>query len=128
MVAHYADGCNLFGDPERARHLIGVLEGHCEKVGRDASEITKTAMAQVCIGATHEAAQAKFDTFKGRIPPERVAMFNVGDPDTIAERAQKFADVGIEGLTIGLPDVHDPEAIELAGKAISQVFAPSAVA
>ena len=25
MVAQYADGCNLFGDPERARHLLGVL-------------------------------------------------------------------------------------------------------
>ena len=35
MVAQYADGCNLFGDPERARHLLGVLERHCADVGRD---------------------------------------------------------------------------------------------
>jgi hypothetical protein len=42
MVAQYADGCNLFGDPERARHLLGVLHGHCENVGRDPAEITKT--------------------------------------------------------------------------------------
>ena len=35
MVAQYADGCNLFGDPERARHLLGVLRRHCEDVGRD---------------------------------------------------------------------------------------------
>ena len=44
MVAQYADGCNLFGDPERARHLLGVLGQHCENVGRDPAGITKTSM------------------------------------------------------------------------------------
>ena len=42
LVAQYADGCNLFGDAERVRHLLGVLERHCEDVGRDPAEITKT--------------------------------------------------------------------------------------
>ncbi len=49
MVAQYADGCNLFGDPERARHLLGVLGGHCENVGRDPAEITKTSMMTIVI-------------------------------------------------------------------------------
>ena len=40
LVAQYADGCNLFGDPERARHLLGVLDGHCGDVGRDPAEIS----------------------------------------------------------------------------------------
>ena len=31
MVAQYADGCNLFGDAERAQHLLGVLGRHCER-------------------------------------------------------------------------------------------------
>lgn len=58
-VAQYADGCNLFGDPARVRHLIGVLEDHCEAAGRDPAEITKTAMGVVLIAPTHEAAQAQ---------------------------------------------------------------------
>jgi alkanesulfonate monooxygenase SsuD/methylene tetrahydromethanopterin reductase-like flavin-dependent oxidoreductase (luciferase family) len=128
LVAKYADGCNLFGDPERVRHLLGVLERHCEDVGRDPAEITKTAMGQVAIGATHEAAQAKVQAMReAGIPQQRVDAVIAGDPDTVTERAQALADVGAEGMTISLPDVHDLEAVELAGRAIGPVFA-SAVA
>jgi F420-dependent oxidoreductase-like protein len=126
LVARYADGCNLFGDPDRAKHLLGVLEGHCETVGRDPSEITKTGMGQIAIAPTHEAAQAKLQPLRERgVPEERLASVIVGDPDTVAERAQAIADVGIEGMTISLPDVHDLEAVELAGRALGPVFATS---
>jgi F420-dependent oxidoreductase-like protein len=124
LVARYADGCNLFGDPGRAKHLLGVLEGHCETVGRDSSEITKTGMGQVAIAPTHEAAQAKLQPLRERgVPEERLAGMIVGDPDTVGERAQALADVGIEGMTISLPDVHDLEAVELAGRTLGPVFA-----
>jgi len=33
MVAQYGDGCNIFGDPARARHLLDVLRGHCDRLG-----------------------------------------------------------------------------------------------
>ena len=46
LVAQYADGCNVFGDPERARHLMGVLDAHCEDVGRDPAEITRTRLGR----------------------------------------------------------------------------------
>ncbi|MBV9820188.1 MAG: LLM class F420-dependent oxidoreductase [Solirubrobacterales bacterium] len=124
LVAQYADGCNLFGDPERAKHLIGVLEGHCEAVGRDPAEITKTGMGSVVIGSTHEAAQDKAAMLRDRgVPQSRLDASIVGDPGTIAERAQAMADVGIEGMTISLPDVDDLEAVQLAGQAIGPVFA-----
>jgi F420-dependent oxidoreductase-like protein len=126
LVAQYADGCNLFGDVDRAKHLLGVLEGHCETVGRDPSEITKTAMGQIAIAPTHEAAQAKLQTLRERgVPEERLASAIVGDPDTVGERAQALADVGIEGMTISMLDVQDLEAVELAGQAIGPVFAAS---
>jgi F420-dependent oxidoreductase-like protein len=124
LVAQYADGCNLFGDPDRAKHLLGVLEGHCETVGRDSSEITKTGMGQVAIAPTHEAAQAKLQPLRERgVPEERLAGMIVGDPDTVGERVQALADVGIEGMTVSLPDVHDLEAVELVGRALGPVFA-----
>jgi F420-dependent oxidoreductase-like protein len=123
LVAQYADGCNLFGDAERVRHLLGVLEAHCETVGRDPAEITKTGMGQIAIASTHEAAQAKIQALRERgIPEERLAAVVAGDPDTVAERAQAMADVGIQGLTVSLPDVHDLEAVELVGTALGPVF------
>jgi F420-dependent oxidoreductase-like protein len=124
LVAQYADGCNLFGDPERAKHLLGVLERHCETVGRDSSEITKTGMGQIAVASTHEAAQAKVAKLRELgIPEQRLAAIIAGDPDTIIERAQAMAEVGIEGMTVSLPDVHDLEAVEMAGTALASVFA-----
>jgi F420-dependent oxidoreductase-like protein len=123
LVAQYADGCNLFGDPERARHLLGVLDGHCEAVGRDPADITRTAMATVLIAPTHEAAQAKVEAAAAAgIPRERLEAAVTGDPDSVAERAQAYADVGIQGLTIVVPDMHDLESVALAGRTLSAVF------
>lgn len=45
LVARYADACNVFGDAETVRHKFTVLKEHCERVGRDYSEITRTAFA-----------------------------------------------------------------------------------
>jgi F420-dependent oxidoreductase-like protein len=83
LVAKYADGCNLFGDVDRARHLLGVLD----------------------------------------VPRERLDTAIKGDPDAVAEQAQAYADIGIQGLTIVVPDVHDLETVALAGRALGPVFA-----
>jgi F420-dependent oxidoreductase-like protein len=125
LVAQYADGCNLFGDPERARHLLGVLQGHCDSVGRDPAEITKTAMAIVAIAESEDAVQAKLDAMRAaRVPEERIAAATAGTPEQVLERAHALREVGIEGLTLSMPDVHDLEAVALAGKTLAPVFKP----
>ncbi len=122
-VAKYGDGCNLFGDPANLKRLVGILEEHCETVGRDFSEITKTAMAGVFIGATHEAAQKKAAAaVAAGFPQARIDAAMVGDPDSVAEQAQAYVDAGIEGLTIG-GMAGDLESLELTGKALGPVFA-----
>jgi F420-dependent oxidoreductase-like protein len=123
MVAQYADGCNFFGDPEQARHLLGVLEGHCERLGRDPAEITKTSMRTIAIAETEEAAQAKLDAMRAAgLHERRIAATVTGTPDQILENAQAFSDVGIEGLTFSMPDVHDLEAVALAGETLAPLF------
>jgi F420-dependent oxidoreductase-like protein len=125
MVAQYADGCNLFGDPERAQHLLGVLRGHCEDVGRDPDEITKTSMMSLAIAETADGARAKLDAMRvAGFPEERIAATTAGTPEQILERAHAYRDVGIEGLTFSMPDVHDLEAVTLAGKTLAPLFNP----
>ena len=125
LVAQYADGCNLFGDVDRVRHLLGVLDGHCETVGRDPSEITRTRMATVVDRADARggrgASSRRSRRWASRASASTTAM--TGDPDTVAEQAQAYADIGIQGLTIVVPDVHDLETIALAGRTLSPVFA-----
>lgn len=46
LVAQYADACNVFaGDVAGVRHKFDVLAAHCERIGRDPAEITKTLFA-----------------------------------------------------------------------------------
>ena len=120
MVAQYADASNFFGDAERIRHLVGVLEGHCERLGRDIGEITKTRLGTGIIGSTQAEAEAKFERLRERmsIPPERLATFLVGDPDSIAEQASELLDAGCNALIFNMPYVHEPEDIELLGRTL----------
>ena len=124
MVAQYADGCNLFGDPERARTCSACSTATARRSGATRPRSPRRAMATVVIGATHEAAQRQARS--RRAPPgcraERLAAAMVGDPDTIAERAQAFADVGIEGMTIVMPRSYDPESVALAGRTLGPLF------
>jgi F420-dependent oxidoreductase-like protein len=124
LVARYADGCNVFGDVERSRHLMEVLDRHCEDVGRDPSEITRTRMGVAFVAPTHEEAMRKFEAVKrAGMPEERVRhVAMAGDPDGIAEQTQAFLDAGIEGLTLSIPDVHDLETVALVGEALSPLL------
>jgi F420-dependent oxidoreductase-like protein len=46
LVARYGDACNVFaGSPADVRHKFDVLDRHCERVGRDPAEITRTVFA-----------------------------------------------------------------------------------
>ena len=46
LVARYGDACNVFaGAPADVRHKFDVLSKHCERIGRDPAEITRTVFA-----------------------------------------------------------------------------------
>jgi F420-dependent oxidoreductase-like protein len=123
MVAQYADGCNVFGDPGRVRHLMGVLDEHCEKAGRDPAEITKTKLSVLLLGRTHEEAKAKYDAVAPHLPEERrAATLMAGDPDGVGEQVQAFLDAGVDGVTFSLPDVHDIETLTLAGETLAPLI------
>src|SRR3954454_13929124 len=120
FVAKYGDGCNLFGDVERVKHLLGVLEGHCEDVGRDPAEITKTRMGTMFIAHRHEDAVAKLEAVVARAnDPDRArATAFVGEPDEVASQVQEYLDAGLDGITFSMPDVHDTEMVALAGETL----------
>ena len=127
LVARYADGCNVFGDPAQARHLLDVLERHCEDAGRDPAEIAKTRLGILAIAPTHEGAMAKVEFLRQLgMPADRLGTIMAGDPDTVAEQAAAFLDAGIEGLALSIPDAHDLETVALAGRTLGPVFATPA--
>jgi F420-dependent oxidoreductase-like protein len=72
LVARYADACNVAaGDPADVRHKFDVLNRHCERIGRDPAEITKTVFA-----------------------------FDTSDLGALAASARSLAAVGTDGMII----------------------------
>jgi F420-dependent oxidoreductase-like protein len=120
LVAKYADACNVQGDVEKVLHLMGVLDAHCEDVGRDPAEITRTRLASIYIAPTQEEALRRIEQGKadGSLPERRLPMVIAGGPDEISEQLSAFMEAGIEGFTISVPDASDLENVALAGRTI----------
>jgi F420-dependent oxidoreductase-like protein len=60
LVAQYAQACNLFNTPD-LEHKLDVLRQHCDTVGRDYGEITKTVYQPLDTGANGEKTQQLID-------------------------------------------------------------------
>jgi F420-dependent oxidoreductase-like protein len=60
LVAQYAQSCNLFNTPD-LEHKLDVLKRHCEDVGRDYDEITKTVYQTLDTGTNGEKTQELID-------------------------------------------------------------------
>jgi F420-dependent oxidoreductase-like protein len=122
LVAKYADACNVFGDVDRVRHLMGVLDRHCDDVGRDKSEITRTRMGGLFIAPSDREATDKLEAAKAAgMSERRLAMLFVGGPERVAEQVHEFLDAGVDGLTLSIPDVYDLDVVRLAGETIGPV-------
>jgi alkanesulfonate monooxygenase SsuD/methylene tetrahydromethanopterin reductase-like flavin-dependent oxidoreductase (luciferase family) len=119
MVAQYADASNMFGDVERIRHLVGVLQGHCDDLGRDIGEITKTKLATLIIG---DDAAAKAEPLRAVMGERFDGVVIHGSADEVAEQVQAHLDAGLDGIVVNMPYVHDLEQVELAGRTLAQVI------
>jgi len=101
---------------------VAVLEEACERIGRDPGEITKTRLGPVNIAPTQEQAQrnARRVAEVRHLDPDRIASsFITGDPDSVLEQVDAFLAAGLDGMLISLPDAHDLEPIELAGRTLA---------
>lgn len=124
MVAQYADESNLVDcDDHEVPRKLEVLAEHCERLGRDRSEIVVTKAIAVAIGRTHEDAVESLRTHaeahglsRDTVDPEP-DWLTVGDPDTIGQRVSDLAAMGLDGITLAMPTIgHDLEMIALAGQ------------
>jgi F420-dependent oxidoreductase-like protein len=124
LVAQYADACNLFGDPATIRHKLDVLARHCEAVGRDPGEITKTRLGAVVVAPTAGEARRKADEMrKARgINEEWTRTWTIGGPDEVTEQVRELLDAGLDGLVFNMRDAHEIEPVALAGEVLSKAL------
>ena len=125
MVAQYADEANLTCLTHEVPRKLEVLNEHCERLGRDRSEIKVTKLVMMIIGRTHDEAMASVDAFVANHgwPAEVVELMaprmTLGDPDEIGAAMRELKDLGLDGVTLNLAaNAHDPELIALAGEVV----------
>ena len=129
MVAQYADESNLVGDNAAIPRKLEVLAEHCERLGRDRSEITVTKLQMIAVAPTQEELDADFAAIaevKGWTDAHIAAVKGAlitGDPDTVGEILQDAVAAGLDGLTVDLPvNGHNPERIELLGEIANKIL------
>jgi alkanesulfonate monooxygenase SsuD/methylene tetrahydromethanopterin reductase-like flavin-dependent oxidoreductase (luciferase family) len=123
MVAQYADESNLTGEVKDIPRKLEVLAEHCERLGRDRSEIRVTKLLLVAVAPTMEEAEADLAAIaelKGWndavMDMTRKALI-FGDADTVGERLAEAVDMGLDGITVDLPlNGHNLERVELLGQ------------
>jgi F420-dependent oxidoreductase-like protein len=134
MVAQYADESNLTSPIGELPRKLDALAAHCERLGRDRSEITVSQALNVCIAATHDEAHADMVTFLGDRGLDLATMDDAtrdmildmvvwGDPDEVGEKLAAVLELGADGITCSLPaNGFDPERVELLGRTASAVL------
>ena len=117
LVAKYADACNVGGgNPEVVKHKLEVLQGHCETVGRNYDEITKSTSFEgyypIANGADPEKEKAALRRKMGAHSFDlRAKEIRVMPVDAIIEHIQKCADAGANYGIVYIPGVaydHEP--------------------
>jgi F420-dependent oxidoreductase-like protein len=135
MVAQYADESNIICPPTDVQRKLDALAEHCDRLGRDRSEITVSWQRTACIAPTAEEAKADLVAYFGRRGLDLNSMsddeqavwlanFVWGDPDTVGEAFAGFLQPGIDGFTINMPaNGHVEGRVALLGQTLAPLIA-----
>jgi len=135
LVAQYADESNLTSGVDELGRKLDALAGHCERVGRDRSEITVSQQLNIGVAETHDEAYADIarylggrgldlDSMDDATRASFLDLFVWGDPDEVGERLEAILALGADGFTCNMAaSGHHPERVELLGRTASAVLA-----
>lgn len=98
LVAKYADGCNLFGDPEVQRQKLSILKQHCNEVGRPYEEVLRTANSRIFVSAKGE---------DGSLTPAQALG-----------QVRALGEAGVQLVNFSMPNVSTIEPLEIFGREI----------
>ena len=134
LVAQYADESNLICGVDEIPRKLEALAGHCERLGRDRSEITVSYQGLACMAPTHDEAVAELDAlFASRgmdvssmSADDAAAMRSMvphGDPDEVGELFSTYLVEGVDGFTVSAPaNGHIEGRVTLLGETLARVI------
>lgn len=120
LAARYADEFNVpFVDPDTARTQFQRVDDACREVGRDPSEIVRSAALVICAGRD-DAEVARRAEAIGRAPEELRANGLAGTPDRIVDRIGQWREhTGISRVYLQYLDLADLDHVEFVASEVA---------
>lgn len=118
IAARFAQRWNTWGTPEHLRHKNDVLDRHCADLGRDPSEISRSAQGLLFL-MDDEAAAARMRDRELDMP------MLVGTPEQLVDAVAAYREAGVDELII--PDFTLPGGAgkqEIMNRLMEEVIAP----
>jgi len=93
IAARFANEWNVWGDPDRLRQKMQILDAHCERIGRDPAEIRRSAQALLFM-SEDENQLKKYRSLELPMPAI------IGSPEQVTEIVVDYARAGVDELII----------------------------
>jgi alkanesulfonate monooxygenase SsuD/methylene tetrahydromethanopterin reductase-like flavin-dependent oxidoreductase (luciferase family) len=107
IAAQHADGWNIaFVSPDVFRHKVDVLDRHCEAVGRDGSEITRSV--NLALGWKPDDLTRQF----GEAAPYIAANALSGSTQEVIDRVAEYRDAGAAWAIVALRVPFDTDGLD----------------
>ncbi len=107
IAAQYADGWNVpFIAPEVWAHKAGVLDAHCERLGRDPAAITKSV--NLGMAFTEDALRTQFGPMADAVRPGVLS----GSVDEMVAKVGAYVDAGAEYVIVAMRAPFDRDGLE----------------
>ena len=101
ITAKYADEWNHWGDAATMAQKGAILDAHCAAVGRDPSEIQRTAAILLFIGRTRAEADTRWAEYSGgNEPPPSPGRIVLGSPAELRDIVAEFEEVGVDEIIV----------------------------
>ena len=136
IAAQYAAYTNFDGSAEGFAHKSEVLAEHCREVGRDYTEIVRSANYNIVIGETEKEVQDRLAWIRAHYEPllpadelertcDNIAKGPmVGTPEQITERLAALGELGMSYAIFYFPEAaYDRTGIELFAKQVAPELA-----
>ncbi|MFQ6094791.1 MAG: LLM class flavin-dependent oxidoreductase [Candidatus Bathyarchaeia archaeon] len=122
VVARHADWWNLANvSPQTYQHKLEILKKHCEREGRDPSEIVKT-LGNIVALAKSEGDAWKMAERSPFIQKESQENYIVGNPERAIEKIKKYTKLGVEHFILRFVDFPKIEGAKLFAEEVIPAF------
>ncbi|MCB0972617.1 MAG: LLM class flavin-dependent oxidoreductase, partial [Acidimicrobiales bacterium] len=117
IAAEHADGWNIpFVGPDAWAHKNQVLTQHCDDVGRDPSDITRTV--NLGLARDDDDLRAQFAEISEFVRP---GVLN-GRGQELVDRIGEYVDAGAEGVILALRSPFDTDALDAFAAEVLPAF------